>query len=173
MSNERLLTFVDMKRMTGLSSAKLRYLDRSGKLVPIKKSESGYRYYTQEQALNALKIVGEQVIVAYTLIDNRADHNVCLKNKDEMKVAAIRNNELVERVRELEPDVQVIGIYDIWLGSVEGLNIENVIRMAVNKQVSKVYYNNKTKFVLGDWENYKYWLSLMNTKLIDINDIER
>ncbi|MBD5508808.1 MAG: MerR family transcriptional regulator [Lachnospiraceae bacterium] len=170
MSVETLLSISEVSRMTGIATSKLRYLDRCGKLRPVKKAEGGHRYYTHEQVVRALKITKKQVVIAYTVL-NKKEVNV--ESEDDTKLAAIKNNELIERVKKAEPNAKIAGVCDIWHGENKGLGIEDVIKMAINRQVSKVYYDDKEQFVVGDWNNYKYWLSLMDTELIDINDIEK
>ena len=55
MAREELLSTIEISRITGISSQKLRYLDKCGKLIPVKRTDAGYRYYSQEQILEALK----------------------------------------------------------------------------------------------------------------------
>ena len=62
---ERLLSASEVAKITGVKTRKLRYLSETGKLVPARITDTGYRYYKQEQVVELLKILKKQAIVAY------------------------------------------------------------------------------------------------------------
>ena len=145
--------------ITGIRAEKLRYWDKTGKLEPIKRTECGYRYYSQDQVGKALRLAYGSTIVAYTLSTR--------SNWDEIEK---ENNTFVEEVKGLEPDGHVVGVYEQWPGTIEKSELERVIKCAQLGQVEKIYYADKKQFICGSWEDYKQLLSYMGTELLDYKE---
>lgn len=155
-SKAKLIPLSRFSAMTGIKADKLRYWDKSGKLKPAKRTEGGFRYYSQEQITEALSLAYKRTIVAYTL-STRVD-------LDEIE----KENELfVKEVKRLEPDGHVVGVYEQWTGTIEKSELERVIKCAQIGQVEKIYYYDKNWFISGKWDDYKKFLSYMDTELLD------
>lgn len=159
--NKHLMPLSKFSAITGIRAEKLRYWDKTGKLEPVKRTECGYRYYSQDQVGQALNLAGKRVIVAYTLM-TRSDLEEIKKESDDF----------VEQVKSLEPDGHVIGVYEQWTGTIEKSELERIIKCAQIGQVNKIYYYDKNWFISGKWDDYKQFLSYMGTELIDFKDKE-
>ncbi|MBR4982005.1 MAG: MerR family transcriptional regulator [Lachnospiraceae bacterium] len=157
----KLMTLAKFSSITGIKSDKLRYWDRCGKLEPAKRTDGGFRYYSQEQIPLAMSLDNKRTIVAYTCSTR--------SNWDEIEK---ENNAFVEKVKGLEPDGHVVGVYEQWTGTIEKSELERIIKCAQIGQVEKVYYYDKNWFISGKWEDYKQFLSYMGTELIDFKDME-
>ena len=160
-SKAKLIPLVKFSSLTGIKADKLRYWDRCGKLEPIKRTDGGFRYYSQEQIPLALSLDHKRTIVAYTCSTR--------SNWDEIEK---ENNTFVEEVKVLEPDGHVVGVYEQWTGTIEKSELERIIKCAQIGQVEKIYYADKKQFICGSWEDYKQFLSYMGTELIDFKDKE-
>ena len=155
-SKAKLMTLAKFSEITGIKSDKLRYWDRCGKLKPAKRTEGGFRYYSQEQIPLALSLDNKRTIVAYTL-----------STRTDLEVIEQENNTFVEEVKRLEPDGHVVGVYEQWTGTIEKSELERVIKCAQIGQVEKIYYYDKNWFISGKWETFKQFLSYMDTELLD------
>lgn len=149
------MTVTEFSRATGIDGVRLRYLDQRGKLVPVSRTVNGYRYYNEKQIFDAMELEGKRVVVAYTM-----------SCKSEGLVE--ESKELVEKVRSIEKNKQVIEINEIWNGTVKDSKLEDIIKLAVKGQVSKIYIRDKKWFIQGKFEEYRHWLNYMGTELISI-----
>jgi DNA-binding transcriptional MerR regulator len=163
-----LLTIKEMSDITGIASAKLRYWDERGRLVPVERTANGFRYYTEEQIAEALELAKKRTIVAYTVCsdsENPEDYNLARAKRE--------NEILIERIRGIEDNKEILGIYEVWYKDIKNSQLERIIISAAKGLVSKLYLINKDELKAGTWEECKNWLSYMNTELIDINDVEK
>lgn len=158
-SKAKLIPLAKFSSITGIKTDKLRYWDRCGKLEPIKRTDGGFRYYSQEQIPLAMSLDNKRTIVAYTL-STRSDWDEIEKE----------NNDFVEKVKSIEPDGHVVGVYEQWPGTIEKSELERIIKCAQLGQVEKIYYTDKKQFICGSWEDYKQLLSYMGTELIDFKE---
>ena len=159
--NKHLMPLSKFSAITGIRADKLRYWDKTGKLEPVKRTECGYRYYSQDQVGKALRLAYGSTIVAYTL-----------STESDWDVIEEENEDFVEKVKMLEPDGHVVGVYEQWTGTIEKSELERIIKCAQLGQVEKIYYADKKQFICGSWEDYKQFLSYMGTELIDFKDKE-
>lgn len=161
---ERLINTPQMVKLTGVKATKLRYLHESGKVVPAKITESGYRYYRQSQLLDVLKEVKKIAVVVYD-----ADSNLnCSEKELKERVAKV-----TEEVRNYIKDMKITPIYDMWTGNIKNSNLLKVIKQAAKRQVVKIVVPDKEKFIIGDYNEFKRWFSYLECELIDLEDLRQ
>lgn len=160
MAKEKLLTTAKITQITGIPSWKFRYWDEIGKLIPVQRTDSGFRYYSEEQVTIALEMEGKRAIYVYTASD-----------KDE-KALEEENIELTRCVRTLEKNTTVRGVYEVWTGSLKDSKFEDIIYQAAKGLVSKIYVLNRDSFIQGKWEEFEQWLGYMGAELIDFSKVD-
>jgi DNA-binding transcriptional MerR regulator len=162
-----LLTIKEMSDITGIASAKLRYWDERGRLVPVERTANGFRYYTEEQIAEALELAKKRTIVAYTVCsdsENPEDYNLARAKRE--------NEILIERIRAIENNKEILGIYETGYTNIKDSKLDKIYANAAKGLVSKLYFIKKDELIVGNWEDSKRWLGYMNTELIDINDVQ-
>lgn len=161
---ERLISTPQMVKLTGVKATKLRYLHESGKVVPARITESGYRYYRQSQLLDILKETKQCTVIVYD-----ADSNLnCSEKELKERVAKV-----TEEVRNHIKDIKITPIYDMWTGEIENSNMLKVIKQAAKRQVVKIVIPDKEKFIIGDYNEFKRWFSYLECELLDLEDLRQ
>lgn len=163
---ERLISTPQMVKLTGVKATKLRYLHESGKVVPARITESGYRYYRQSQVLDILKETKQIAVVVYD-----ADSNLnCSEKELKERVAKV-----TEEVRNYIKDMEITPIYDMWTGNIDIdiVNMLKVIKQAAKRQVVKIVVPDKEKFIVGDFNEFKRWFSYLECELLDLEDLRQ
>ena len=161
---ERLINTPQMVKLTGVKATKLRYLHESGKVVPARITESGYRYYKQSQLLDILKETKQIAVVVYD-----ADSNLnCSEKELKERIAKV-----TEEVRNHIKDMKITPIYDLWTGSIKNSNMLKVIKQAAKRQVVKIVIPDKEKFIIGDYNEFKRWFSYLECELLDLEDLRQ
>lgn len=161
---ERLISTPQMVKLTGVKATKLRYLHESGKVVPVRITESGYRYYRQSQVLDILKEIKKIAVVVYD-----ADSNLnCSEKELKERVAKV-----TEEVRNYIKDMEITPIYDMWTGNIKNSNMLKVIKQAAKRQVVKIVIPDKEKFIVGDYNEFKRWFSYLECELLDLEDLRQ
>lgn len=161
---ERLINTSEMIKITGVKATKLRYLHESGKVVPARITESGYRYYKQSQLLDILKETKQCAVIVYD-----ADRSLeCSEKELKEKVAKV-----TEEVRNHIKDIKITPIYDMWTGNIKNSNMLKVIKQAAKKQVVKIVIPDKEKFIIGDFNEFKRWFSYLGCELLDLEDLRQ
>ena len=161
---ERLISTPQMVKLTGVKATKLRYLHESGKVVPARITESGYRYYRQSQLLDILKETKQCTVIVYD-----ADKSLeCSEKELKERVAKV-----TEEVRNHIKDMKITPIYDMWTGEIENSNILKVIKQAAKKQVVKIVIPDKEKFIIGDFNEFKRWFSYLGCELLDLENLRQ
>ena len=153
-SRKKLYTIGDVSEICNVSHKTLRYYDKIGLLIPERKDESNYRYYTQEQILvlyiiRRLRRLGvplKQIKDTIFLKDTK-ELEYCIKQRlNEINVAIAElndqyseGNNLLERL-EKGDDLLEVGKSE-W--DAEGMRIENIPRTHVlfTRRVKTDYQN--------------------------------
>lgn len=161
---ERLINTSEMIKITGVKATKLRYLHERGKVVPVKITESGYRYYKQSQILDVLRETKQSTVIVYG-----AERSMgCSEKELKERVAKV-----TEEVKNHIKDMKITPIYDIWTGEIENSNILKVIKQAAKRQVVKIVIPDKEKFIIGDFNEFKRWFSYLGCELLDLEDLRQ
>lgn len=170
--NERLITASEMKKLTGVKSSRLKYLHETGRILPVKVTEGGYRYYKQSQIIDILKEEKKLVMVAYNCI--KCPENMDDDSKKEIETKIKQETEkLAKSIREYISDIEVTAIYDFWTGRMKNSNIEYLIKQAAKGLVLKIIIPSKDQFIVGDYNEFKKWLGYLNCELLDIEEFKQ
>lgn len=161
---ERLINTSEMIKITGVKATKLRYLHERGKVVPVKITESGYRYYKQSQILDVLRETKQSTVIVY---DAERSLN-CSEKELKERIAKV-----TEEVRSYIKDMKITPIYDIWTGDIKNSNMLKVIKQAAKRQVVKIVIPDKEKFIIGDFNEFKRWFSYLGCELLDLEDLRQ
>ncbi len=168
---ERLLSASEVAKITGVKTRKLRYLSETGKLVPARITDTGYRYYKQEQVVELLKILKKQAIVAYEATSF---------NKGLELFQGEIEQEIKEKTEQLAGEIQkyiftdeITPIYDLWTGSIENSQMEYLIKQAAKGLVVKMIVRDKKQFIPGDYKEFEKWLGYLGCELLDLNDLKQ
>lgn len=166
---ERLINSSEMKKLTGVKSSRLRYLHETGKVIPEKVTETGYRYYRQSQVIDVLRESKQTILAVYSATPVNKEFN----SKTIEKELKAETAELVEIIKCVYPDERITPIYDLWTGNIENTNMEYLINQAVKGLVTKIIVRDKNQFIVGDFNEFKKWLQYMNCELLDIEDLKQ
>ena len=169
---EKLITSSEMKRLTGVKSSRLRYLHETGKVIPEKVTETGYRYYRQSQVIDVLRESKQIILAVYSAASVSEEFSNRYKDKIEKELKE-ETRELAEIVRWTGTVDNITPIYDLWTGDIENTNMKYLIKQAVKGLVTKLIVRDKNEFIVGDFNEFKKWLQYMNCELIDIEDLKQ
>lgn len=169
---ERLINSSEMKRLTGVKSSRLRYLHETGRIVPEKVTETGYRYYRQSQVIDVLRESRKSTIAVYSATSLNKEFSKGYKENIEKELIK-ETRELAEIVRRIYPDESLTPIYDLWTGNIKNTNMEYLIKQAVKGLVIKIIIRDKKQFIVGDFNEFKKWLRYLNCELLDIEDLKQ
>lgn len=166
---ERLINSSEMKKLTGIKTSRLRYLHETGKVIPEKVTETGYRYYRQSQVIDVLRESKQTILAVYSATPVNKEFN----SKTIEKELKSETAELAEIIKRVYPDKKITPIYDLWTGDIENTNMEYLINQAVKGLVTKIIVRDKNQFIVGDFNEFKKWLQYMNCELLDIEDLKQ
>ena len=168
---ERLLSALEVAKLTGVKTRKLRYLSDTGKLVPARTTDTGYRYYRQDQVVELLKILKKQAIVAYeaTYFNKGLE---LFQNEIEQEIKE-KTEQLAGEVQKYIFTDEITPIYDLWTGNIENSNMEYLIKQAAKGLVIKIVIRDKKQFIPGDYKEFKKWLGYLGCELLDLNDLKQ
>lgn len=169
---ERLITSSEMRKLTGVKSSRLRYLHETGRVIPEKVTETGYRYYRQSQVIDVLRESKQRIIAVYSATSLNKGFDKKYEEKVE-KALKEETRELAEVARWIIPDEKITPIYDLWTGSIEDTNIEYLIKQAAKGLVIKIIVQDKKQFIVGDFNEFKKWLGYLGCELLDLNELKQ
>jgi DNA-binding transcriptional MerR regulator len=147
----KLLSIKDFSKLTGISTARLRYYDNIGLFLPARKSDTGYRYYVPSQliSINMINVMSD-IGISLDDITKAAMH------RTPQTVSEIFSNYeeiLKDKIRELSKSYDVLNTYRklIDLGNTVKKNevfidYRNEVKISVGKDID---FGNDTSYYTG------------------------
>lgn len=151
-------------KMIGVSSQTLRNWDNKGKLHPHHTTSNGYRYYSEEQFNNIMKINinNDRYVIGYCRVSS-------YKQKDDLERQV--NNMKLYLTSQGKP-FKIIT--DIGSGiNYEKKGLRDLIKAMTNNEVEKVVVLFKDRLVRFGFELISYIGSLYNCKIEVIDNTEK
>ena len=151
-------------KMIGVSSQTLRNWDNKGKLHPHHTTSNGYRYYSEEQFNNIMKINinNDRYVIGYCRVSS-------YKQKDDLERQV--NNMKLYLTSQGKPFKITI---DIGSGiNYEKKGLRDLIKAMTNNEVEKVVVLFKDRLVRFGFELISYIGSLYNCKIEVIDNTEK
>lgn len=151
-------------KMIGVSSQTLRNWDNKGKLHPHHTTSNGYRYYSEEQFNNIMKINinNDRYVIGYCRVSS-------YKQKDDLERQV--NNMKLYLTSQSKP-FKIIT--DIGSGiNYEKKGLRDLIKAMTNNEVEKVVVLFKDRLVRFGFELISYIGSLYNCKIEVIDNTEK
>ncbi|MGL5382665.1 MAG: IS607 family transposase [Culicoidibacterales bacterium] len=150
-------------KLLGVTAQTLRNWDRSGKLKPHHTSESGYRYYSQEQLNRVLGIKDpNRKVIGYCRVSSS-------KQKDDLE-RQIENMQayLIAQGKPFEI------IYDIGSGiNYKNKGLQELLRLITQNEVDKVVVLYKDRLLRFGYELIEYIASLYNCDIEVIDNTNK
>ncbi|MGL4624964.1 MAG: IS607 family transposase [Culicoidibacterales bacterium] len=150
-------------KLLGVTAQTLRNWDRSGKLKPHHTSESGYRYYSQEQLNRVLGIKDpNRKVIGYCRVSSS-------KQKDDLE-RQIENMQayLIAQGKPFEI------IHDIGSGiNYKNKGLQELLRLITQNEVDKVVVLYKDRLLRFGYELIEYIASLYNCDIEIIDNTDK
>lgn len=150
-------------KLLGVTAQTLRNWDRSGKLKPHHTSESGYRYYSQEQLNRVLGIKDpNRKVIGYCRVSSS-------KQKDDLE-RQIENMQayLIAQGKPFEI------IHDIGSGiNYKNKGLQELLRLITQNEVDKVVVLYKDRLLRFGYELIEYIASLYNCDIEVIDNTDK
>ncbi|MGL6229219.1 MAG: IS607 family transposase [Culicoidibacterales bacterium] len=156
-------SIAQMSKLLGVTAQTLRNWDRSGKLKPHHTSESGYRYYSQEQLNCVLGIKDpNRKVIGYCRVSS-------LKQKGDLE-RQIENMQayLIAQGKPFEI------IHDIGSGiNYKNKGLQELLRLITQNEVDKVVVLYKDRLLRFGYELIEYIASLYNCDIEIIDNTDK
>ena len=148
-------------KKTGVKQWKLKYLEDTGKIIPIERT-AGMRYYSEKQLMEIMQIMKKPVEVGYVCVDCRKKTNI------DMKAAIKELREKIEKMKEKLQSSSIIIEADLLPDNIEKTHLEGLIEKAQNGLVNKLYIASDLGFPQDLIAEYTKWLKYMGVEMIDL-----
>lgn len=153
---------------TGIKAYRLRYLDETGKVVPVKRT-AGMRYYSEEQLYSLMKMMKRPIEVAYICVDCRGIKDISME--DVMENLKKSKETMGKRLEALE--IKTIEfITDLVIDDMEKSNTEKLVNKAKEGLLSKVYVASDIGFPADLMGEYNKWFGYLGVEVIDLVEQE-
>ncbi|MGL5548361.1 MAG: IS607 family transposase [Culicoidibacterales bacterium] len=156
-------SIAQMSKLLGVTAQTLRNWDRSGKLKPHHTSESGYRYYSQEQLNRVLGIKDpNRKVIGYCRVSSS-------KQKDDLE-RQIKNMQayLIAQGKPFEI------IHDIGSGiNYKNKGLQELLRLITQNEVDKVVVLDKDRLLRFGYELIEYIASLYSCDIEVIDNTDK
>lgn len=143
------LSVGEMASSLGVTTQTLRNWDKSGKLKPAYISESGYRYYTEEQVAKAKGLFypesKNKLVVGYCCVSTKKQEDSLDKQIDCVKQYCISRGYQFQIISDIGSGINY---------NKKGL--QNLLKMITNNKVSKVVVMYKDRLVRFGFELIKF-----------------
>lgn len=160
---EKFYTVGKFAKMLGLAPQTLRDWEKSGKLIPHHKSQSGFRYYseTQYRQLTAVKMDKPRIVIGYCRVSTPSQ-------KDDLQTQ-ISNVKSYMCAKGYQFEI----IEDIGSGiNYNKKGLQYLINRVVDREVSKIVILYKDRLVRFGFELIEYLCQLNGTQIEVIDNTE-
>ena len=160
-------------KMTGITSAKLKYLDDYEKLVPVKRT-TGRRYYSEEQLIEIMQYMNKAVEAAYVCVEYT--NNTYTEGKLDTVNEILKKKELQMKncIANFNDNIDIVFMSEILVNrNFKDSTLEILSKKAIKGAVKKIYVNTEIGFPADLIPEYIKWLSYVNVELIDLAKIRR
>lgn len=157
------ISIAELSKLLNVSAQTLRNWDKSGKLVPHHKLESGYRYYSQEQVNKLLGIkTPDQKIIGYCRVSSNKQKDDLERQVENMTTYLVAQGKPFEIVTDIGSGINY---------NKKGL--KSLIKDITDNKVNKIVVMYKDRLVRFGYELIEYIATLYNVEIEIIDNTKK